>query len=84
MKVRRSLLKGTVSAETYSGDSAYGPVYATAATVRCHIENVKRKLGAATKTHAVVIAMLRNEISIRDMLNDKVTAPTPAAGETVA
>jgi len=27
VKVRRSLLKSTVSVETYTGDGAYGPIY---------------------------------------------------------
>lgn len=42
MKVRRSLLKDTVAVETYSGEGAYGPVYAAAANVPCHIDNDER------------------------------------------
>lgn len=38
MKVRRSLLKDTVTVETYSGDGAYGPVYAAPVTVRCNVD----------------------------------------------
>lgn len=43
MKVRRSLLKDTVIVETYSGDGAYGPVYAAPVTVPCNVQ-MKRRL----------------------------------------
>ena len=38
MKIRRSLLKDTVAVETYSGDSAYGPIYAASTSIHCHID----------------------------------------------
>ena len=41
-KVRRSLLKSTVSVETYGGDGAYGPVYAAPRTIPCNIETKHR------------------------------------------
>lgn len=42
MKVRRSLLKDTVTAATYTGDGPYGPVYDTLVTVRCGIDETRR------------------------------------------
>jgi DNA-binding CsgD family transcriptional regulator len=35
-------------------------------TVRVHIENIKRKLGAANKTHAIVLSLLRGETDLTD------------------
>ena len=43
MKIRRAFLKDTVTVETYVGQTAYGPKYAAALTVPCHID-VKRRL----------------------------------------
>ncbi len=42
MKIRRSLLKQTAAVETYSGESAYGPVYAASVTIACNIDPKRR------------------------------------------
>lgn len=42
MKIRRSLLKDTVTVETYQGDSAYGPVYAAAVSVCVNVDSTRR------------------------------------------
>ena len=36
------LLRDTVSVETYSGESAYGPIYGTAATVLCKASSLRQ------------------------------------------
>lgn len=35
-------------------------------TVRVHIENIKRKLGASNKSHAIVLALLRGETQLHE------------------
>ena len=35
-------------------------------TVRVHIENVKRKLGAENKSHAIVLSLLRGLTKLTD------------------
>jgi DNA-binding CsgD family transcriptional regulator len=35
-------------------------------TVRVHIENIKRKLGASNKSHAIVLSMLCGETDLSD------------------
>ena len=35
-------------------------------TVRVHIENIKRKLGAATKSHALILSLLAGETELSD------------------
>lgn len=35
-------------------------------TVRVHIENVKRKLGASNKTHAIVLSLVRGEVTLTE------------------
>ncbi len=35
-------------------------------TVRVHVENVKRKLGAATKAHAIILALKYGELQLKD------------------
>jgi DNA-binding CsgD family transcriptional regulator len=35
-------------------------------TVRVHIENIKRKLGAANKSHALILALLTGETELSD------------------
>jgi len=35
-------------------------------TVRVHIENIKRKLGAANKTHALILALVAGETELGD------------------
>lgn len=41
-------------------------------TVRVHIENIKRKLGAENKTHAVVLSLIYGELILTDF---EVNAP---------
>ena len=35
-------------------------------TVRVHVENIKRKLGASTKAHAVILALKYGELQLKD------------------
>ena len=35
-------------------------------TVRVHIENIKRKLGAANKSHALILSLLSGETELSD------------------
>lgn len=42
MKVRRSLLKDLVTVETYSGDGAYGPIFAAPVTVKVDVDQTRR------------------------------------------
>lgn len=35
-------------------------------TVRVHIENIKRKLGASNKSHALILALLSRETELGD------------------
>jgi DNA-binding CsgD family transcriptional regulator len=37
-------------------------------TVRVHIENIKRKLGAANKSHAIVLSLLRGETELEEFV----------------
>lgn len=39
-------------------------------TVRVHIENIKRKLGAANKSHALILALLSGETELADYGDD--------------
>lgn len=58
MKIRRSLLKDTVAVQTYSGDSAYGPVYAATKTIPCNIEPTRRLVRSASGDEVVSEATL--------------------------
>ena len=53
MKIRRSLLKGTVAVETYTGEGAYGPVYASAVTVPCNLDTTRRLVRNANGEESV-------------------------------
>ena len=39
-------------------------------TVRVHIENIKRKLGAANKSHALILSLLTGETELSDFEDD--------------
>jgi DNA-binding CsgD family transcriptional regulator len=43
-------------------------------TVRVHIENVKRKLGAANKSHAIVLSLLCGETELSDYEERRIEA----------
>ena len=58
MKIRRSVLKDTVAVETYSGESAYGPMYGPSVSVRCNIDPTRRLVRAAGGSEAVSEATL--------------------------
>lgn len=45
-------------------------------TVRVHIENIKRKLGASNKSHALILALLTGEAELRDF-EEEATAEAP-------
>ena len=42
MKIRRSLLKDLVVVETYTGEGAYGPNFATPVTVKVNVDQTRR------------------------------------------
>ena len=58
MKIRRSLLKDSVSVEPYTGSGAYGPVYGTAKTVRVNVDATRRLVRDATGREVVSEASL--------------------------
>lgn len=43
-------------------------------TVRVHIENIKRKLGAANKSHALILSLLSGETELSDFEDEDVHA----------
>jgi DNA-binding CsgD family transcriptional regulator len=42
-------------------------------TVRVHIENIKRKLGAANKSHALILSLLSGETDLSEFEEDQIT-----------
>jgi len=58
VKVRRSLLKDTVTVRPYSGEGAYGPVYGAARTVRCDLDDTRRLVVTAAGDEVVTQATL--------------------------
>jgi hypothetical protein len=58
MKIRRSLLKDTVSVQTYTGESAYGPVYAAATSARVNVDATRRLVRNAAGEEVVSEATL--------------------------
>lgn len=44
-------------------------------TVRVHIENIKRKLGAANKSHALILSLLSGETELSDFEDEVVHGP---------
>jgi DNA-binding CsgD family transcriptional regulator len=42
-------------------------------TAQVHVENIKRKLGAATKAHAVILALKYGELQLKDFRNELAT-----------
>jgi DNA-binding NarL/FixJ family response regulator len=47
-----------------SGEEAAKELYLSSETVRTHVRNAMQKLGAATRAHAVALALQRGEISV--------------------
>ncbi|MFA5950224.1 MAG: helix-turn-helix transcriptional regulator [Hyphomicrobium sp.] len=41
-------------------------------TVRVHIENIKRKLGASNKSHALILSLLSGETELADFGDDDI------------
>jgi hypothetical protein len=59
VKIRRSLLKDTVSVQTLTGESSYdGPTYAAAVEVGCSVEYRRRLVRTATGDEVVSEAQL--------------------------
>lgn len=77
MKVRRSLLKDTVTVETYGGEGAYGPAYAAAVNVRCNIEATRRLVRNAAGDEVVSEATLQVHL-------DNASSFTPESSVTIA
>lgn len=42
-------------------------------TVRVHIENIKRKLGAANKSHALILSLLAGETELSEFEDDPIS-----------
>lgn len=42
MKPTAAMFRDSVAVETYSGDSAYGPIYGTSATVLCKVSTLRQ------------------------------------------
>ena len=57
-RIRRSLLKDTVPVETYSGQGAYGPVYAGSVAVRCNVDDTRRLVRDASGVEVLSEATL--------------------------
>ena len=49
-----------------SGEEAAKQLFLSSETVRTHVRNAMNKLGAATRVHAVALALERGEISASD------------------
>lgn len=58
MKIRRSMLKDTVTVETYAGDGSYGPVYAEPVVVLCNVQMKRRLVRTASGDEAVDMPVL--------------------------
>lgn len=56
MKVRRSILKETVSVQSYLGEGAYGPVYGEAVQVSCELDSTRRLVRNANGEEALSAA----------------------------
>jgi DNA-binding NarL/FixJ family response regulator len=56
----------TLLATGHTGESIAAALILSPETVRTHIRNAMEKLGAHTRTHAVVLAMERGEIRVPD------------------
>lgn len=41
-------------------------------TVRVHIENIKRKLGASNKSHALILSLLAGETDLTEFEDDSI------------
>ena len=59
MKVRRSLLKDTVTVESYIGEGPYGPVYADPIRVKVNLDQTRRLVRTAAGDEAVSEATLQ-------------------------
>jgi len=53
VKIRRSLLKDTVSVETWKGEGAYGPLYEDLVTVRWNYDGKRRLVRGANGEEVV-------------------------------
>ena len=53
MKIRRSLLKDTVTVESYLGEGAYGPSYGDPVTVQCDMDPTRRLVRGANGEEVV-------------------------------
>jgi DNA-binding NarL/FixJ family response regulator len=60
---RESEILGLLS-QGLSGEEAAVQLYLSPETVRTHVRNAMTKLGAATRAHAVALALQRGEISV--------------------
>ncbi len=56
----------TLLSQGYSGVEAAKQLWLSPETVRTHVRNAMSKLGAKTRTHAVVLAMLSGQIDTAD------------------
>ena len=87
MKVRRSLLKDLVSVETYSGEGAYGPIFAAAVTVKVNVDQTRRLVRNTAGDEVVSESTLAVHPQPRDeatgLLLDATTLFTPETRVTI-
>ena len=87
MKIRRSLLKDLVTVETYSGEGAYGPVFAASVTVKVNVDQTRRLVRNTAGDEVVSEATLAVHPAPRDeatrALLDATTLFTPESRVTI-
>ena len=66
MKIRRSLLKSTITVRSYAGEGPYGPAYAAAVTVRCNVDASRRLVRNAAGDEVVSEATLHAHPDVAD------------------
>jgi len=87
VKIRRSLLKDLVAVETYSGEGAYGPIFAAAVTVKVNVDQTRRLVRNAAGDEVVSESTLAVHPQPRDeatrLLLDARTLFTPESQVTI-
>lgn len=88
MKIRRSLLKDLVTIETYTGDGAYGPVWAAAVTVKVNVDQTRRLVRNAAGIETISEATIGSHPHPRDeatgLLLDATALFVPESRITIA
>jgi hypothetical protein len=88
VKIRRSLLKDLVAVETYSGEGAYGPIFAAAVTVKVNVDQTRRLVRNTAGDEVVSEATFAVHPQPRDeatrALLDATTLFTPESQVTIS